>query len=307
MSQELLPMNIITARPTLEDHQQDVLDAAPANKPNALVRFFGGGMANPPEYTRLPVEDDVEKGLLSPGSASGPSTPAPPVPAPAALLQSLSSEGGTPVTGRLAFNERVYATVWYIRMLLYFALVGAGSTVFSSLFLLSLAWLTGLTAVEATKRLSAETRFLACLVGGALAGAVAGLGAFIAMCVRAVRVARRDALVREGRIPPPPPYRGIGTTRGWLDADDDTELSTLIFVAPLFGVFGLALGLAVVPSLAAAAAEAGYNGLLAVGVGFWGLGVLCAPGIVGMVIRTLSDCSPCEGFFGAYCFCCSSY
>ncbi|KAH9847214.1 hypothetical protein C2E23DRAFT_898189 [Lenzites betulinus] len=304
MSQESLPMYTIVDEAAAESLHQEELCASLGQKSNTFKWFFTSAKAAPPKYARLPDsdEDDMERGLLSPDSTSAPSPPtfaAPPPPA-----QSLSSASDAPVSGHSVLAECVYAAVWYVRMLLLYALVGAGVACFASLFFLVIAAFTGLFAVEAISRLSQGTALAACAAGGALVGVLVGAGAWVVLCVRMVCAARRDALVRAKRIPPPPPKRDLGDDVAWVDEDEMYELQWgMVFVAPLASGFGLALGLAVVPSLAAAAAEAGYSAWLAIGAGFWGLGVLLAPGIVGAVIRTLADCSPLDGFAGAYCCC----
>ncbi|KAH9856689.1 hypothetical protein C2E23DRAFT_882012 [Lenzites betulinus] len=306
MSQESLPMYTIADQAPAESlHQEEELRVPPVQQKsrtsNAFKWFFTSAKAAPPEYAPLPGEDDAESGLLSPSSTSAPSPPA--FAAPPAPAQSLSSAGDAPASGRAVLAECVYAAVWYVRMLLFYALVGAGIACFTSLLFIVLAGFTGLFVFGPTKRIPQETALAACAAGGALAGSCVGVAAWVVLCVRMACAARRDALVRAKRIPPPPPKRDFFEKVAWVDEDEKYELWRMMVVAPLAGGFGLALGLAVVPSLAAAGAEAGYSAGLAVGAGFWGLGVLLVPGIVGAVIRTLADCRPLEGFFGAYCFC----
>ncbi|EIW57130.1 uncharacterized protein TRAVEDRAFT_48184 [Trametes versicolor FP-101664 SS1] len=298
--EEALPMYTVSAV-TVTDSQS--VQVAPRMPPHRLFFALGrlpawAAPPQPPQYERLPSsEDDVElKDVLpSPATASGAPTPA----VPNATVTVVSTPAPTDSTGNPApaphscAAEAVYNAVYYARMLVYLMLVGAAISTVASLIGFVLSMVAVLGFVSPTNRLPGDAALIACLAGGPIVGALAGLGGWLHLCVLhllAARASARTAL---------PTFQRLRAADE--NAADKEEVLYVMGGAALASVFALAVGLSVVPALAAVAREVGFSVGLALGVGVWGATVPFVPAIVGAVFTTLSDCNPASG---AECMCC---
>ncbi|KAI0649572.1 hypothetical protein C8Q79DRAFT_904410 [Trametes meyenii] len=271
---------------------QDDLKDAPVSQGSRFFLVLGGPAA--PQYVRIPTsgsEVDLEKGLLAPADVSLPDSPVlatTQVPAtPPGLVPS------TPATpSRLTFAN----ALWLARMGLLLIISGAGVALLTSVVAFCLGMLAVLGWYAPFSGIPGLAAFTACAAGGPILGAAAGAAAFVALCVRRVRMTL-DELKEETRVDAKRARREWVGSEEWR-MEEPWELWGGMGVAALLGAFGLAVGLVVVPGLADVAAEAGWSMWHAVAVGVWGVTVPFIPCIIGAVVTTLSSCDPVRGFEG---------
>ncbi|KAI0771328.1 hypothetical protein BD413DRAFT_626316 [Trametes elegans] len=263
-----------------------------------LFLVLGGPAA--PRYTRLPTsgsdeEDvDLEKGELTPVKLSnGPSAPTTP-PSAAATAPAPShapADPATPTHPRLTVFQAAVNAVWFARMLILLLVAGAAAAVPSSLLGFVLGMVTVFHWLAPFSALPFWTGCAACATGASVLGAAAGLAGWAALCVRRAREARRRA----------------GGLDSLAAAREDRKENAVVGAEPrevwgvagagvAVGAFGMAVGMALVPALRAAGAEAGFGFGHALGVGVWGATVPLLPGIVGALWATLASCDPLQGF-----------
>lgn len=296
--EEALPM--YTVSPVMVTDNQPARVAA-TMPPHRLFFALGrlptwAAPPQPPQYERLPSsEDEVELKDVLPSPATAGGTPAPVVPnATAVVLTPASpadSTGNPAPASHSCAAEAVYNAVYYLRMLVYLMLIGAAISTFASLLGFVLSMVAVLGFVSPTNRIPGDAALLACVAGGPIVGAIVGLGGWLHLCTLHLLAARSRT--------------GLATFQRLRDADenapDKEEVLYVMGGAALASVLALAVGLSVVPALAAVAHEVGFSVGLALGVGVWGATVPFVPAIVGAVFTTLSDCNPASG---AECMCC---
>ncbi|RDX43559.1 hypothetical protein OH76DRAFT_1199008 [Lentinus brumalis] len=188
-------------------------------------------------------------------------------------LESLQIEvPATPPSRSL--SRAIGNAVWHTRMLLVLVILCTAATFVTGEVLVLIGNLAGLAWREPyTSMIEAGWReWQACAVGAGVLGCTAGLLAFVHLVLSS-------------------------PARSYDDEPElDSELQWALPVAALGGVFALAVGVAVVPGLAAE----GFGVRHAVAVGLWGVGAPLAPMGVCMFASTLWMCDPCAG---AECFC----
>ncbi|KAH9885762.1 hypothetical protein C8Q73DRAFT_624081, partial [Cubamyces lactineus] len=185
--------------------------------------------------------------------------------------------------------------VWYLRMCLLLAIVGAGVSFACSFIGYFLGMITFLAWRAPWSQLDVKTALTACAIGSPLVGATVGFIGFLAMCVRRARMsAEKRAKMEE--------YAACERVGEWLPMDEWREyvaepveiLSVGVGAASCSGV-GMVLGMALVPGLAAVAHEAGFGLGHAALLGLWGTMVPFIPHFIGAVFGTLWDCDPVGG------------
>ncbi|OJT03224.1 hypothetical protein TRAPUB_6221 [Trametes pubescens] len=298
--EEALPM--YTVRPVMVADNQPA-QVVPTMPPHSLFFALGrlptwAAPPQPPQYERLPSSEDgveLKDVLPSPAAPGG-------APATAVVLTPLAAADSagptTPAPAPASHScaaEAVYNAVYYLRMLIYLMLVGAAISTVASLFGYALSLVAVLGWVSPTNRLPPDAGFTACAAGGPIVGAFVGLGGWLHLCtlhLLAFRAASRSEL---------PTFQRLRAAHASENAPGSDEPLYVMAGAALASVLALAVGLTVLPALAALAHEVGFSVGLALGVGVWGATVPFVPALVGAVFTTLSDCNPAAG---AECACC---
>ncbi|CDO77388.1 hypothetical protein BN946_scf184835.g10 [Trametes cinnabarina] len=135
-----------------------------------------------------------------------------------------------------------------------------------------------------------------CAVGGAILGGAVGLLGFLAMCVRRARMSAEERQL-QNMLAAKEAAQGVL----WGDeyktfVREPIEILTIVPVAALLGAFGLVLGMAIVPRVAAAAQEIGLNYGQAAFLGMWGVAVVFLPSIIGAFISAVFWRDPIGGW-----------
>ncbi|KAI0661878.1 hypothetical protein C8Q70DRAFT_684326 [Cubamyces menziesii] len=298
MSQESLPMYYEPEPPYYEPPKGSALQRA------TRVFLVLGTPGAPSEYFPVPVHDpneDLEKGptlvaTIEVGAvADAPEGPTSSV-APSARSKSLSA-------GRAICNA-----VWYLRMCLLLAIVGAGVSFACSFISYFLGMITFLAWRAPFSQLDVKTALTACAIGSPLVGATVGFIGFLAMCARRARMsAEKRAKMEE--------YAARERAGEWLPVDEwreyvaePVEILAVGIGAAFCSGISMLLGMALVPGLAAIAHEVGFGFGHAALLGLWGTMVPFIPHFIGAVFGTLWDCDPVGGWNGGFTFwsaCCT--
>ena len=262
-------------------------------------------------YTNLPISDgasdlDSEDGTVAADEPEDGPMSAKPVPGPqprtragVAVLDlermqvhDVSRSNAVPASSTSSVYRAITGTIWYLRMCLVLVILCTAATLFTGClftFIGNFAFLGWYSPYSTMLEKTPFNEVKACAVGAGVLGGGIGLCAFACLCVR--RACMTDA---ERNPPPVRPddyeryYRSILNEK-----QEPAEMWTALLVAAVAGVVAMAVGMAIVPALAAEAEGFALRHALAIGA--WGLCAPLVPMAACMVVSTLWKCDPCAG------------